>query len=216
MKLLRTLQEGQIRRVGSNQMRSMDVRVVAATNRDVEQEIKAGRFRQDLFYRLNAVSINLPPLRKRIEDIPLLIEAFAQRASVGSKLKFSAEVFELLKRYPWPGNVRELEHAIVSSVAMCDGLVLVQDLPERIRNHRESITSPLDVTNACTEAEDWQTLADVEADYVSRALAHSNWNKQATAMMLKVDRKTLSRMISRHNILRPAAPHNFTTNYRAA
>ncbi len=99
---------------------------------------------------------------------------------------------------------------------MCDGLVLVQDLPERIRNHRESITSPLDVTNACTEAEDWQTLADVEADYVSRALAHSNWNKQATAMMLKVDRKTLSRMISRHNILRPAAPHNFTTNYRAA
>jgi DNA-binding NtrC family response regulator len=216
VKLLRTLQEGQIRRVGSNQMRQMDVRVIAASNRDVEQEIEAGRFRQDLFYRLNAVSINLPPLRKRREDIPLLIEAFAQRASVGSNLRFSAEVFELLNRYPWPGNVRELEHAIVSSVAMCDGLVLVQDLPERIRNHRESITSPLNVSNACTEVEDWQTLADVEADYVSRALAHSNWNKQATAMMLKVDRKTLGRMIRRHNILRPATPHNFATNYRAA
>src|SRR6266700_35870 len=114
VKLLRVLQEGEVRRVGSNQTRRLDVRVIAASNRDVEQEVAAGRFRNDLFYRLNAVSILLPPLRERREDIPPLAQSFAQQVySLSPSVRFSPEALGLLERYPWPGNRRELENAVV-------------------------------------------------------------------------------------------------------
>src|SRR6267143_2081405 len=137
VKLLRVLQEGEIRRVGSNQTQRLDVRVIAASNRNVEEEVEAGRFRKDLFYRLNAVSIVLPPLRERKEDILLLAKSFAERVySLSPKVTFSAEALRLLERYPWPGNIRELENAVVRAAAMCDGTIRVQDLPERVRNYR--------------------------------------------------------------------------------
>jgi DNA-binding NtrC family response regulator len=202
VKLLRTFQRGEVRRVGSNQMRRMDVRVIAASNRDVEQEVEAGRFRHDLFYRLNAVYIRLPSLRERKEDIPLLIEAFVRRVADCTSLKFSSEVIEILHQYPWPGNVRELENAVVRSVAMCDGIVLVQDLPERIRNHSQSIVEARTQEIFGAPLADWPSLGAVEGEYVTRALGHTNWNKQATARMLNVDRKTVDRMIKRYNINR--------------
>lgn len=201
VKLLRAIQQGEVRRVGSNETRQVDVRVIAATNRDVEHEVAAGRFRQDLYYRLNAVSIKLPPLRKRKEDIPLLVEAFVQRVSTKSRVRFSGEVFEILNRYDWPGNVRELEHAILGSVAVCDGIVVVEDLPEPVRAFWESSTSPSNVESLSMETNEWPTLAVVEANYVFRALGHNNWNKQATATMLKIDRKTLDRMIKRYKLV---------------
>src|SRR5262245_710535 len=135
VKLLRAVQEGEIRRVGSNQTQRVDVRVIAATNRDAEQEVRDGRFRQDLLYRLNAVTIHLPPLRERREDIRPLATHFALRTIGGNArpISFSREALWLLENYDWPGNIRELENAVVRAVALCDQIVRPEDLPERVR-----------------------------------------------------------------------------------
>jgi two-component system response regulator AtoC len=205
VKLLRVLQEREIRRVGSNQTRRVDVRVIAASNRDVDEEVKAGRFRNDLFYRLNAVSIRLPPLRERREDIPPLAQAFADRVySLNPSVRFSPEAVTLLDQYPWPGNIRELENAVVRAAAMCDGMIRAQDLPERIRNYRDAHAArdeqDTPASRRAEETEEWPLLATVEGRYVARVLAHTNGNKQAAARVLGVDRKTLDRMIKRHQI----------------
>ncbi len=203
VKLLRALQMGEIRRVGSNQTQKVNVRVLAASNRNVEQEVAAGRFRNDLFYRLNAVSIVLPPLRERREDIPPLAQTFADRVySLSPSVKFSGEALTLLERYNWPGNIRELENAVVRAVAMCDGTIRVKDLPQRVRNYTmQSVdTGNSDAPAVETANEDWVTLSEVEGRYVGRVLEHTGGNKQAAARILAVDRKTLDRMIKRHNI----------------
>jgi DNA-binding NtrC family response regulator len=203
--LLRVLQQREIRRVGSNQTRRVDVRVIAASNRDVDEEVKAGRFRNDLFYRLNAVSIMLPPLRDRREDIPPLAQAFADRVySLSPAVRFSPEAVTLLDQYPWPGNIRELENAVVRAAAMCDGMIRVQDLPERIRNYRDPDLAPDEqdqpVVGQAEEPEEWPLLSTIEGRYVARVLIHTSGNKQAAARVLGVDRKTLDRMIKRHQI----------------
>ncbi len=140
VKLLRALQEGEIRRVGSNQTQRVDVRVIAATNRDAEQEVHAGRFRQDLLYRLNAVTLHLPPLRERREDILPLARYFAERMAQPNcpVISFSRDSVGLLERYDWPGNIRELENAIVRAAALCDQAIRPEDLPERVRNFSDS------------------------------------------------------------------------------
>lgn len=202
VKLLRALQEGEIRRVGSNRTQKVDVRVIAASNQDVEKEVNSGRFRQDLFYRLNAVSIVLPPLRERREDILSLANTFAQQIySLNPAVTFSREALNLFEQYPWPGNIRELENAVVRAAAMCDGTVRIQDLPERIRNFQNPNGEPLDPTSESIEVkEEWPALAEIEGRYVARVLVHTGGNKQAAARLLGVDRKTLDRMIKRHHI----------------
>src|ERR1051326_832584 len=200
VKLLRVLQEREIRRVGSNQTRRVDVRVIAASNRDVESEVRAGRFRNDLFYRLNAVSIALPPLRERREDIPPLAQAFADHVySLNPAVRFSPEAVIRLERYPWPGNIRELENAVVRAAAMCDGIIRVQDLPERIREYRLEPQSG-SVETIADSPQEWPLLAEIEGRYVARVLQHTAGNKQAASRLLGVDRKTLDRMIKRHHI----------------
>jgi two-component system, NtrC family, response regulator AtoC len=219
VKLLRALQEGEIRRVGSNQTQKLDVRVIAASNRDVEGEVSASRFRQDLFYRLNAVSIVLPPLRERREDILPLTKYFAERVySLNSSVSFSPEALALLETYPWPGNIRELENAVVRAAAMCDGTIRAQDLPERVRDYREVVRNgdkSVEATLGGVE-EQWVPLAEVEGRYVARVLQHTRGNKQAAARLLSVDRKTLDRMIKRHKIAPDpavlAASHSAWTN----
>ena len=201
VKLLRVIQEREIRRVGSNQTLEVDVRIVAASNRDVEAEVSAGRFRNDLFYRLNAVSLVLPPLRERREDIPPLAHSFARRIySLSPSVTFSPEAVTLLERYPWPGNIRELENAVVRGAAMCDGIIRAKDLPERIRHYREQGLTQENSANAEAENEEWPSLAQVEGRYVARVLGKTRGNKQAASRVLGVDRKTLSRMIDRHQI----------------
>lgn len=203
VKLLRVLQEREIRRVGSNQTRKVDVRVIAASNRDVEEEVKAGKFRNDLFYRLNAVSIVLPPLRERREDIPPLAQTFADRVySLSPSVRFSPEALDLLQRYSWPGNIRELENAVVRASAMCDGVIRIQDLPERIRNYPERLIADGNdqMETEAAENEEWPFLSEIEGRYVARVLVHTRGNKQAAARVLRVDRKTLDRMIKRHHI----------------
>jgi DNA-binding NtrC family response regulator len=203
VKLLRALQEGEIRRVGSNRTQRIDVRVVTASNRDVEKEVEADRFRQDLFYRLNAVTIHLPPLRERREDIMPLAQYFAGRVwSANPAATFSPEAAVLLEKYPWPGNVRELENAVVRAVALCGNVVRPEDLPDRVRNYRspqQEEAAPAE-THLPPTGEVWPTLSVVEGHYVGRVLAHTGGNKQAAARILGVDRKTLERMIKRNNL----------------
>lgn len=202
VKLLRVLQEGEVRRVGSNQTQRVSARVIASSNRDVDAEMKAGRFREDLYYRLNAVSIVLPPLRERRDDIPPLAQTFADRVySLSPSVRFSSDALELLQRYPWPGNIRELENAVVRAAAMCDGLIRVQDLPERIRAFQKRTETTIEATPIEPNGkEEWPTLAEIEGRHVVRVLAHTGGNKQAASRILGVDRKTLDRMIKRHFI----------------
>ncbi len=201
VKLLRVLQQGEIRRVGSNRTIKVDSRVIAATNRDIAAEVEAGRFRQDLMYRLNAVTIELPSLRERVEDILLLAQHFAKkvRPDNTSPIRFSDAVIRILESYDWPGNVRELENAILHSVSLADDVVNVEHLPTRIRDYRE--VSEHAAQSAEAEREHpggkWKSLAEVETAYANKVLLHTGGNKQAAARLLNIDRKTLSRIIAR-------------------
>jgi len=207
VKLLHALQFGETRRVGSNQVQRANVRVIASSDRNVENEIAAGKFRHDLFNRLSAVAIELPPLRERPEDIPPLAQSFADRVySLSPPVKFSPEALTLLKRYDWPGNIRELESAVVHAVAMSDGVIRPKDLPRGVREYsgntiEEKGNSVEENTNGLEDAnEEWVPLSEIEGRYVAKVLGHTRGNKQAAARVLRVDRKTLDRMIKRHNI----------------
>ena len=201
VKLLRVLQEGEIRRVGENRTRRVDVRVIAASNRDVEQDVQSGRFRKDLFYRLNAVKIYLPPLRERREDIIPLATYFAGRVRLLSPAAvFSPEVVRLLEQYQWPGNIRELENVVVRAAALCQGAVHLEDLPEHIRDYRPPAAEPSNETAPAPGEESWPTLAEAEGVYVARVLAHTGGNKQAAARILNIDRKRVDRIIKRHEL----------------
>lgn len=209
IKLLRALQQGEIRRVGSNTTQKVDVRVIAATNRDIAEEVKSGRFRQDLMYRLNAVTIHLPPLRERLDDIPLLAEHFA--ASFGPRentaVRFSNEALEILRNYNWQGNVRELENAVLHAVSLSDDIVYPEHIPSNIltSSKRSTATPDADGVRSAdsggtreTDRKDWVTLAEMEQKYVNQVLDFTGGNKQAAARILSIDRKTLSRIIGRN------------------
>jgi two-component system response regulator AtoC len=205
VKLLRTLQQGEIRRVGSNRTLHVDVRVIAATNCDPEAEVQAKRFRRDLLYRLNAVTLHLPPLRERREDIIPLIDHFAARSRPpGMKpLNFTSEALQLLESYHWPGNIRELENTIIRAAALSDHTVRPENLPphmQQVNDVPAPETSALEGADASQKLEEWPSLAVVEGHYVARVLAHTGGNKQAASRLLGVDRKTLERMIKRHHI----------------
>ncbi|MCA1592015.1 MAG: sigma-54 dependent transcriptional regulator [Acidobacteria bacterium] len=205
VKLLRALQEGEVRRVGSNRLIHVDVRVIAAANRDPETEVQRGRFRQDLLYRLNAVSLHLPPLRERREDILPLARHFARRVRSTGRLTlhFSRDTIQLLEAYPWPGNIRELENAVERAAALGDHTIRPEDLPDRIREYRTTPAgepAPQTEMNSLVSEEELPTLATIEGRFVARVLEHTNGNKQAAARILDVDRKTLQRMIKRHNL----------------
>jgi len=200
VKLLRALQQREIRRVGSNQSKKLDVRVIAATNRDIEEEVRENRFRQDLMYRLNAVTIELPPLRERVEDIPLLAEHFAGQIRLPSAapVKFSSAAIEILKKYEWKGNVRELENAVLRAVSMCDDIIYPEHLPLRIRNFTNETTMPANTSDSSPSVErEWLTLAAMEAKYVAQVLSSTGGNIQAAARILDIDRKTLTRIVNR-------------------
>ena len=205
VKLLRALQEGEIRRVGSNRTQRVDVRVIAATNRDPEQEMSEGRLRQDLLYRLNAVTLYLPPLRERREDILPLARHFAERAArSGTRpVGFSREAVRLLKNYDWPGNIRELENAIVRAAALCDRIIRPEALPDRVRSFSEPAKAPAALAESQSvngDIEELLTLAELENRHIRRVLARTGGNKQAAARILGIDRTTLQRKIERCNL----------------
>jgi DNA-binding NtrC family response regulator len=190
-RLLRALQEGTIRRVGANEPIAVDVRVVAATNRDLESAVKQGSFRADLYYRLHVVSIVIPPLRERREDIPLLAEHFAQKHGRAEGSAISPEARELLVAHDWPGNVRELENVIARALALNpSGVVLPEDLPDAVRAAR-----PAPAAAPLPDTSDRPTLAELERRYASQVLLETGGNKTRAAEILGIDRKTLYRIL---------------------
>ena len=190
-RLLRALQEGTIRRVGANEPIAVDVRVVAATNRDLEAAVKAGTFRADLYYRLHVVSIRIPPLRERREDIPLLAEHFAQKHGRAEGSAISPEARELLLAHDWVGNVRELENVIARALALNpSGVVLAEDLPDALRAAR-----PSPGPGPTPDTSDRPSLAELERRYASQVLQETGGNKTRAAEILGIDRKTLYRIL---------------------
>lgn len=183
VKLLRVLQDKEICMVGSNRTRKVDARILAATNTDLQGMVKKGSFREDLFYRLNVITIFMPPLRERGDDVLLLARHFAAKFSTGlgkSSPNFSDKALRCLRNYNWPGNVRELENVIHRLVVMTDGDVIdVPDLPSLMR------------FSALRRMGFTRTLAEVEAEYISNVLASVGGNKTRAAEILGVDRKTL-------------------------
>jgi DNA-binding NtrC family response regulator len=192
-KLLRTLQEGTIRRVGSNLEQQVNVRVVAATNHDLEEDVREGRFREDLFWRLNVIQVHMPALRERLYDIPLLVEHFVGKfaESLGREpLDVLPETLAILTSYSWPGNVRELENAIERAVTLAPGARLTPDeLPERVKSHGAAAAF------IARSSERDLTLREVERDYILEMLRKTGGNKTRAAELLGLDRKTLYRKL---------------------
>ena len=205
VKLLRALGEQTIQRVGSNQSIKVDVRVVAATNKNLEAMVREGKFRDDLFYRLDVVPIHLPPLRERREDIPLLINAFVQEFARQNNKKItglSAEAQEALQRYDWPGNIRELRAAIEHAAALCRGERLgLRDLPARILGTPGP--APGLASAAALPGTTSLNLEAMEKNFIERALQSTGWNVTEAAKLLGISRRTLHRKIKTYSIKNP-------------
>jgi two-component system response regulator AtoC len=203
VKLLRVMQDQEVRRVGATTSLKVDVRIIAATNRDLEQFVKEGKFRDDLYYRLNVVRITLPSLVERREDIPMLAHHFLQKCAAGSRggvRGLLPETMALLKQYRWPGNVRELENAIERAVSLSHGPLLTpDDLPEAIRHTATAETGSKPLTGEY-ENEACLTLEEVEKRHLIRVLKETKGNKVKAAKILGIDRRTLYRMAERFGL----------------
>jgi len=199
-KILRFLQEKEVRPVGSNEKIKVDVRIMAATNRDLEAEYKRGTFRKDLFFRLNVVTISLPALRERRSDIPTLANWFLERLAPGRNLQVSGNAMKALLAYEWPGNVRELENCIERAVALTDQRVLgLNDLPASIaRMELESPPEPQMIEEMTVSST--TDLEDLERATIARVFSQVNGDKARAGKMLGISRATLYRKLKRYNI----------------
>ncbi|HXU07809.1 MAG TPA: sigma-54 dependent transcriptional regulator [Blastocatellia bacterium] len=194
VKLLRVLQEGEFRPLGTNTKKRVNVRVLSATNRDPQTLVEQGLFRQDLLYRLQGVSIMLPPLRDRREDVRSMALAFlSQYSNSGRRLSITKDALLALERYNWPGNIRELKHLMQRLAALSSGIIRLEDLPSEI------VSTPrvASVMNEMVPEGDLPTLEQLESSYLLRVLGAVGGNKSRAAQVMGVDRKTLYRMIDR-------------------
>ncbi len=191
-KLLQVLDSRELRRVGGTRVHRVDVRIIAATNKDLAQEVRAGRFREDLYYRLNVVSLGIPPLRERTGDIPLLIEHFLQRFGTGYPPKaLSPAAQRILTEYAWPGNVRELANTIERVLILAPGEAIgPDDLPSSIRSPRGPLLGP-------------SSLAELERRHIMRVLEETGGRKMQAARLLGIDIKTLNKKIKDYGIPLP-------------
>jgi len=191
VKLLRVLEDEKIRRLGETRDLQVDVRIVTATHRDLPAETKAGRFREDLFYRLNVLPIHCPPLRDRREDIPLLIDHFLARnnARLGTNIRgLDTEARRLLYEYAWPGNVRELENTVERAMVLTEGdTITAQDLPERVREARD----PVQMQLASGELSVKKTMRIIEEILIRRALQKTKGNRTRAAEILEISHRAL-------------------------
>ena len=196
VKLLRVLQTQRFERLGAEQTISVDVRILAATNKNLLAEVQKGNFREDLFYRLNVIPINLPPLRERRNDIPLLARHFLKRfcSEQGKNVQeFSPESIRILMDYSWPGNVRELENSVEHAVVRSKGHTIeAGDLPGSLQTF-ESIVQPRDVPN----------LSENEKVFLENALSRNAWNMKKTARELEIGRSTLYSKLKKYRIAKP-------------
>jgi two-component system response regulator AtoC len=203
-KLLRVLQENEIRRVGGQKWIKVDVRILAATNRDLVERVKQGTFRQDLFYRINVVTIRLPALRQRAEDIPALAYHFLRRYGQehGKAVAgISEDAMALLRTYTWPGNIRELENAIERAVALSNQAMLTpDDLPGEVRERAVSGAGPDRQLDAWKGFDDLPSLEEVKKRYILHVLASTQGNISRAADILEIDRRSLYRMLERYHV----------------
>jgi two-component system, NtrC family, response regulator AtoC len=203
-KLLRVLQEKEVRPVGSNEKVNVDVRVIAATNRDLEASYRAGTFRKDLYFRLDVVSVHLPALRDRRSDIPMLVHHFLDRYARGENLQVTPAAMKSLLQYDWPGNIRELENCVARAVALGDRRIIdVSDLPPAIRmeSSSQTITSLQDTAAISTTA-----LAEMERMTILRVFEQAHGDKVLAGKMLGISRATLYRKLKRYNIPMKSEP----------
>jgi len=196
-KLLRVLQDGVVERVGSSQERRVDVRVIAATNRDLRGRVDAGEFREDLYFRLDVLTVKLPPLRDRMQDLPLLVGHFREKLSqrLGKPAPhLAADVMDAMRRYRWPGNVRELEHTLEQLFILCDGDAITKgDLPDKLCE-REVPSGLFALPTGGI------VLEDVEEDFIKQALARSGGRIKEAAELLGLTYKTLQYRLKKHEI----------------
>jgi len=189
--LLRVLQDHRFERVGGEETLEVDVRVIAATNKNLTEEMKKGTFREDLYYRLNVIPIFVPPLRERKDDIPMLASYFLQKFSQERKkevISFSTEVMEILLAHSWPGNVRELENVLEHAVIIAkQEKILLKDLPQYL------LLRPL-------PTQEFATLQDYEKNLITKTLQETNWNKHKAAKRLKINRSTLYGKMKRYGL----------------
>jgi two-component system, NtrC family, response regulator AtoC len=197
-KLLRVLQEKEVRPVGSNQRAKVDVRVIAATNRNLEHEYRTGTFRKDLYFRLNVVTVHVPPLRERRSDIPMLAHWFLERCAPGRSVQVSNAAMKSLLQYDWPGNVRELENCMERAVALGDHQILdVDDLPPAIAAESQGADNAPPQSAAELSTTD---LEDIERNTIERVFQQVKGDKVLAGKMLGISRATLYRKLKRYNI----------------
>ncbi len=203
VKLLRVLQEKTIERVGGVRSIAVDIRVIAATNRNLKEELRAGRFREDLFYRLNVVHIAIPPLRLRWEDIRLLVDHFIKKYASSNQSAvpvqgLSQEVIRLFYEYNWPGNIRELENVIERAIILCeDGLITIKDLPNWFKNN---VFNARMIDNIPTGAKLYETLELIEKEMIERALKMADNVQSHAAAILGIGKSGLNQKIKKYNL----------------
>jgi two-component system response regulator AtoC len=192
VKLLRVLQEEEIRRVGASSSRKVDVRVLSATSRDLEHDVLRGRFREDLFFRLNVFALNLPPLRERPEDIPLLVDHFLAKFAerfARTDIRCSPAAVKALMEYPWPGNIRELENVIERGIVVCETDQLgVECLPDKFRGVTQAKAAEI-IPSDCLSLK--QAAELLERNFIRRALETTGGNRSRAARMLEISHRSL-------------------------
>ncbi|GAB6886539.1 sigma 54-interacting transcriptional regulator [Desulfothermus okinawensis JCM 13304] len=200
-KLLRVIQEREIQRVGSDVTIKVDVRIIAATNRDLEEEVKKGRFREDLFYRLNVVTLKIPPLRERREDIPLLAQHFLEKYAAKYKKNikgFSPIAMDMFLKYPFPGNVRELENIVERAVILLMGdYITEKELPSQLTENYIKDTDAISITPSIIPN---RPLKEIEKEAIIATLNACGGNKSEAARRLKINRKTLHKKLKEYGI----------------
>jgi len=197
-KLLRALQERMVEPLGGTKPQKLDVRVVTATNLDMDKALTAGDFREDLFYRLSVIPIHLPPLRERRDDIPLLLKYFCTKHGC-EQVTFDSSAMTALTAYPWPGNVRELENMVERLLIMRNGdTITLDDLPDKIGAHRT-----LSATAVINLPDDGYSLEQLEREVVYEALERNGWNQTAAARFLRIPRHTLIYRMEKYGIITP-------------
>jgi DNA-binding NtrC family response regulator len=201
VKLLRILEDRKVTRLGSKKAIPVDVRIVAATNRNLEEEVLKGKFRLDLLYRLNVFVVQIPPLRERKEDIPLLVDFFINRYNQLLNMKIrsiSREAMNYIQAYDWPGNIRDLENAIQSAMILSpDGIIHPEQLPLRVKGYPKEETA---AANETAENGIKEVNAQVERELILETLKKSNYNRTLTASALNISRKTLFNKMKRYGL----------------
>ena len=200
VKLLRVLEEKTLSRLGSSQPRAVDFRLVAATNRDLKKMIAAGTFREDLYYRINPMTLNLPPLSERVEDIPLIVRDVLNRMG-GEGVRCTESAMNALMRYPWPGNIRELRNVLIRALSLCqDNQITLTDLPSELRQQAVA-------ESAGTDGKLQSVVKNSEAQTILLALGDHHWNVAKTARALGISRASMYEKMRKFSIKRP--PNGF-------